>query len=82
MQLTYTNTLYYFSSQLKVVQCMLLQIIPYLFSIIIKTENQKPDLKTVQQLNCLNRFPQACFKRRATAKLSWLDCSSTAAARH
>ena len=27
-------------------------------------------------------FSQACFKRRATAVLSWLDCSSTAAPGH
>ena len=28
------------------------------------------------------RLSQACFKRRATAVLSWLDCSSTAAPGH
>ena len=27
----------------------------------------------------LCRRPKACFKRRATAVLSWFDCSSTAA---
>ena len=27
-------------------------------------------------------FSQACFKRRATAVLSWLDCSSTPAPGH